>query len=293
MNLVLALPWPLGPLQEMFGHTFMANAFLAATPVALAAGLAGYFVVIRNQVFVTDVLSHMAFTGALAAYAFATDPLIGLFVATIGLGLLSGLLGTRARGQDVATGTLFAWILGLGVLFLSLYTTSHSAAAGNAGVKVLFGSVFGVSRGDALIACGIGLSVAIAIAVAARPLLFATLDPEVAAARGVAVRGLGLGFIALVALIVAEAVQVVGSLLIVGLMVTPAAAAAQLSARPFQALALSALIAVGASWFGLTAAYFAQSLPPSFVIIALAFAAYVSALLFRAQPWRRATVTAH
>jgi zinc/manganese transport system permease protein len=282
----IVLTWPLDQLQAMLGHAFMRNAFLASTPIAAAAGLVGYFVVLRNQVFVSDVISHVAFSGALAAYAFAVDPLIGLFGASIVFGVIIGSLGERARGQDVATGTVFAWVLGLGVLFLSIYTTAHSATTGNVGIKVLFGSIFGVDSRNVLIATSIGISILVATLVIARPLLFASIDPEVAFARGIPVRALGLIFVALVGMVVAEAVQVVGSLLIVGLMVTPAAAAVRLSSRPFVALLLSAALAVGSVWLGLTTSYFAQRLPPSFVIITLAFAAYLAAVLFKSPPWR-------
>ena len=285
MTPIIAL-WPLDPLRAMLSHEFMRNAFLASTPIAVAAGLVGYFVVLRNQVFISDVISHVAFTGALAAYAFAIDPLIGLFGASIAFSLIAGSLGERARGQDVATGTVFAWVLGLGVLFLTIYTTAHSATTGNVGVKVLFGSIFGVDLRHAMVATSIGAGIVVAVAVIARPLLFASIDPDVALARGIPVRALGLVFVALVAMVVAEAVQVVGSLLIVGLMVTPAAAAVRLSSRPFLALALSAALAVGSVWLGLTTSYFAQRLPPSFVIITLAFGVYVAADAFQSPFWR-------
>src|SRR5436305_8260844 len=123
----------------MLTHPFMQHAYLAGTAVALAAGLVGYFLVLRAQVFTADALSHVAFTGALAALAFGLDQRIGLFAATIAVGVAMGALGQRGRADDVVVGSTFAWVLGLGVLFLTVYTTSRSTPAGPAGVNGLFG----------------------------------------------------------------------------------------------------------------------------------------------------------
>jgi len=133
---------PLQDLQAMLGYDFMRSAFLAGGCIALAAGLVGYFVVLRNQVFTTDALGHVAFTGGLL---FGLDLLIGVFGSCIAVALAIGTLGGRGRGRDVAIGTVFAWVLGLGVLFLSIYTTSKSAAVGIVGISVLFGSIAALS----------------------------------------------------------------------------------------------------------------------------------------------------
>ena len=176
----------------MFAQEFMRNALIAGSFVGLACGVVGYFVVLRAQVFAGDALSHVAFTGALAAAAFGVDVRVGLFAATILGGLVLGALGDRARADDVVIGTLFAWTLGLGVLFLSIFTTRDSAGNGTAGVRVLFGSIFGLSTSDVRTSVVLALvAVALLLAVA-RPLLFATLDAAVAAAQGVPVRALGL-----------------------------------------------------------------------------------------------------
>ena len=132
----------------MLAHEFMRNALITGTFVAVACGLVGYFVVLRAQVFAGDALSHIAFTGALAAAVLGFDTLAGLFVVTILGGIVMGLLGDRARADDVTIGSLFAWTLGLGVLFLSIFTTQRSAGNGTAGVRVLFGSIYGLSRTD-------------------------------------------------------------------------------------------------------------------------------------------------
>src|SRR3954462_6235213 len=111
-------------IGDMLSHDFMRNAFLAGCAIAAASGLVGYFVVLRNQVFTGDALSHVAFTSALAALAFGIDLRLGLFAGTIAVALLLGLLGPMARADDVVIGSVFAWILGLGVLFLSIFTAS-------------------------------------------------------------------------------------------------------------------------------------------------------------------------
>lgn len=265
---------PAADLQAMFAFDFMRNAFLAGSCIALAAGLVGHFVVLRNQVFTTDALGHVAFTGALGALLVGLDQVVGLFGSSIGVALLMGALGGRARGRDVTIGTVFAWVLGVGVLFLSLYTSS----AGNAltvGISVLFGSIFGLQSAQALEAALVGLAASAALLFVARPLLFISVDPDVAVSRGVPVRAIGAIFMILVAVTVAEAVQAVGALLVFGLMVTPAATAQSLTSRPYRAMALSAGMALGTIWIGLSLAFWFPY-PASFFITSLAFAGYLA-----------------
>jgi zinc/manganese transport system permease protein len=268
----------LDTLLQPLGHPFFANAILAGTAIAAACGLVGYFLVLRAQVFTGDALSHVAFTGALAALAFGVDPRVGLFTATIAIALLMGFLGRTGFADDVVIGNIFAWILGLGVLFLTIYTTSRSTANGSAGVTVLFGSIFGISSTDAVVAAVIGAVLCLLMVFLARPLLFATLDPAVAAARGVPVRLLGLGFLVLVGACTAEATQAVGALLLLGLLAAPAGTAGQLTTSPYQALGLSAVLAVADMWAGLGLSYAIPVLPPSFAILAVAAAVYALAL---------------
>jgi zinc/manganese transport system permease protein len=258
------------------GHPFFQHALLAGTAIAAAAGLTGYFLVLRAQVFTGDALSHVAFTGALAALALGYDLRLGLFAATIVVALLLGVLGNRGRPDDVAIGSVFSWILGLGVFFLTLYTTSRSAANGGAGVNVLFGSIFGLSAAQAVTAALIAVGICIAVIAIARPLLFASIDEAVAAARGVPVRLLGFGFLALVGACAAVATQAVGSLLILGLLAAPAGAAQRLTDRPYRALALAAALAVAEMWAGLALSYAVPKLPPSFGILAAATAVYAA-----------------
>jgi zinc/manganese transport system permease protein len=169
---------------------------------------------------------------------------------------------------------VFTGILGLGVLFLSIYTTSGSAANGAANINVLFGSIFGLGRGQAILAVVIGVALCAGVVVIARPLLFASLDEAVAAARGVPVRGIGIAFLALVGICAGEATQAVGALLLVGLIAGPAGAAQRLTVRPWVGLGLAAAIAVGAMWIGLVLSYLDGSLPPSFSIMAVVAVVY-------------------
>jgi zinc/manganese transport system permease protein len=263
----------------MFAHEFMRNALIAGSFVGLACGLVGYFVVLRAEVFAGDALSHVAFTGALAAAVFGLNILAGVFAATVVGGIVMGLLGDKTRADDVTIGSFFAWTLGLGVLFLSIFTTQKSAGNGTAGVRVLFGSIFGLSMGNvrtsvvlAIVACG-------ALLAMARPLLFASLDPDVAEAQGVRIRTLGLAFLALLGIVAAEATQAVGALLLLGLLAAPAGAAHRLTANPYGGLVLSAVLSVASVWIGLTLSYEFPMLPPSSMIIAAAVGIYALAFV--------------
>ncbi|WP_413804693.1 metal ABC transporter permease [Streptomyces sp. OE57] len=272
-----------------FDHPYFTHALLAGTGIAAAAGLVGYFLVLRAQVFTGDALGHVAFTGGLAALALGYDLRLGLFAATVVFAVLIGALGKRGRSDDVAIGSVFAWILGLGAFFLTLYST-RGAAHGTAGVSVLFGSIFGLSAGQAGVAALVAAGICALVALLARPLLFASVDEAVAAARGVPVRALGLAFLVLVGACAAQATQAVGSLLLLGLLAAPAGAAHRLTARPYHALALSAGLAVAEMWAGLGLSYAAPRLPPSFAILATATAVYLATFL-TVRPRRGRTVT--
>lgn len=260
---------------------FFAHALVAGTAIALASGLIGYFLVLRAQVFTGDALSHVAFTGSMAALALGVDLRIGLYVATVLVALLMAALGRRGMADDVVIGNLFAWILGLGAFFLTLYTTNRSSANGSAGITVLFGSVFGISASQAATAAAVGLGLSVVLLVLARPLLFSTIDPAVAAARGVPVRLLGAVFLAVVGAGAAEATQAVGALLLLGLLAAPAGTAQRLTARPYLALGLSVVIALVDMWGGLGLSFAVPTLPPSFAILAVATLLYLVALLVR------------
>lgn len=263
----------------MFAQEFVRNAWLAGTAIALASGLIGYFVVLRAQVFAGDALSHVAFTGALAAAAAGIDIRIGLFAATILIALLLGVLGDRSHADDVTIGVTFAAILGLGVYFLALFSSGSGGGNGLLGARTLFGSIFGLSTTDALLAALIATGIIAVLLATARPLLFASIDPVVAAARGVPVRALGLLLLTLLGATTAEATQAIGALLLLGLLAAPAGAAQRLTANPYHALGLSAVIAVLCTWAGLTISYLIPKLPPSSAIISVATGIYLLALL--------------
>lgn len=265
-------------MSDFFAQVFVQHALLAGTAVALAAGLAGYFLVLRAQIFTADALGHVSYTGALGALAFGFDPRLGLLIATVLTAI--GLAGAarHARPDDVAIGSTFGWLLALGSFFLTLFTTrppTNSSGNGVANISYLFGSIFGLSSNQAALVAGITFAATALIIVGARPLLFASLDDAVAAARGVPVRVLGVGFLVLVGVICAQATQAVGALLLLGLVAAPAGAAHRLTARPFVGMAVAAAIAVAAMWVGLIISFYISSLPPSFAILAAATLAYL------------------
>jgi zinc/manganese transport system permease protein len=273
--------------MSTFAQPFLQHAFVAGTGIAIACGLVGWFVVLRSQVFSGDALSHVAFAGALGALAVGVDARAGLYVATIAVGLVLGVLGNRGRANDVVIGTVFTWVLGLGVLFLSLAAT-RPGANGAVSVSVLFGSIFGLSGTQAAVAAVVGLAVAAVVLVIARPLLFASVDEAVAAARGVPVRALGIAFLGLVGVCAAEATQAVGALLLIGLLAAPAGAAQRLTESPWRGLALSTGFAVASVWIGLTISAYAGRVPPSFSIMATATAIYGVSLAVTARSATRA-----
>lgn len=262
----------------MLSLPFIQNALLSGTAIAALAGLVGYFVVLRGQVFAGDALSHVAYAGALAALAAGIDLRLGLFAATIGVGVVLGVLGGRGSADDVVIGTTFAWILGLGVFFLALFTTSSATGNGAANVTVLFGSIFGIGWAAAVTSAVLALALIVVLLAVARPLLFASLDPAVAAARGVPVRLLGPLFLGLVGATAAEASQAVGALLLLGLLAAPAAAAQRLVRRPWAGLAAAGALAVAAMWSGIVLSYLVPALPPSFSIMAVAALEYAVAV---------------
>jgi zinc/manganese transport system permease protein len=257
----------------MLSYDFMRNAFLAGTAVALVAGLIGYFTLLRQLTFAGDALSHMTFAGALGGALISLNPLVGVFGLTALVAAGIGTLGERARARDEVVGIALAWALGLGVLCNSLYTASAGGASSALGIKTLFGSILGVQEPQAYLVALIGAGVALILLLIARPLLFASVDPDVAAARGVPTRLLGVGFLILLAITVGEATQVTGALLIFALLILPAATALRLTSRPYLCMALSSLVALAITWVGLTLTFY-TSYPATFLISALSCLCY-------------------
>jgi zinc/manganese transport system permease protein len=253
---------------------FLGNALLAGSCIALTSGLIGWFVVLRSQVFAGDALSHVAFTGALAAAAAGLDLRAGLFAATVLVALLLGTLGKRARADDVTIGIVLAWTLGLGVFFLDLFNAGAGASNGTIAARTLFGSIFGLTAGEAQLAALLAAGTAVALLAIGRPLLFASIDPPLAAASRVPVRALGFAFLVLLGLDAAEATQAVGALLLLGLLAAPAGAAHRLTANPYRGMALAMLIALLSTWIGLALSYWISGLPPGSAVILVAVAFY-------------------
>jgi zinc/manganese transport system permease protein len=253
------------------------DALVAGTAIAAACGVVGMFLVLRAQVFAGDALSHVAFTGGLAAAAGGVDVRFGVFAASVVVAVGMGVIGTR-RADDAAIGTMFVWVLGIGALFLAVFTT-HRSGSGNgaAAVRVLFGSILALTRSDvwlALAVCAAAIGVVIALA---RPLLLVSLDPQLARALGVPARALEIAFLAAVGAVAAEATQAIGALLLLGLLAAPAAAALRVAPNPFAALAWSAALAIGAVWTGLALTSVEPRLPASTAIVSVAAAAFVAA----------------
>jgi zinc/manganese transport system permease protein len=273
-NTTPSLSWNvLSDIGAIFQYQFMVNAFTAGTVVAIVAGAIGYFVVIRSSAFAAHALSHIGFAGATGAVVLAINPIFGLLAFTMGSGMAIGALGDRLRGRDVTIGIVLAWTLGLGVLFISLYTGYAQEA-----YALLFGEILGISVQEvevtALVA---GLALA-ALVVMYRPLLFASVDQDLARAKGVPTLAISIAFMAVLALAVTDAVQVVGVLLIFALIVTPAAIAIRFTSRPPIAIATGIGLSLAFTWLGLAIAYYSPH-PVSFFITSLAFGTYVAVRL--------------
>ena len=276
---------PIDDLAMLFHYEFMVHAFEAGTVVAIVAGAIGYFVVLRGSAFAAHALSHIGFAGATGAVVLALNPIIGLLAFTLGAGVAIGALGNRIRGRDVTIGIVLAWALGLGVLFISLYRGYATEA-----YALLFGQILGISTTDVIATLIAGVITMVALVAVYRPLLFASVDDDLASAKGVPVTALSIGFMAILAVAVTEAVQVVGVLLIFALIVTPAAIAVRFSSRPPIAILIGIVLALAFTWLGLAIAFYSPH-PVSFFITTLAFATYLAVRLFEAaRPRLRAKV---
>ncbi|MGH8781055.1 metal ABC transporter permease [Paraburkholderia sp.] len=259
----------------MFEYDFMINAFAASGIVAVLAGIVGYFLVMRGQTFAGHALSHVGFTGATGAVLIGISPIWGMVGFTLAAGVGMGALGERLAGRDVAIGMVLSLSLGFGLLFLHFFTAYATQVT-----ALLFGNVLGVSAPTLVILGALAALSLVALAAIMRPLLFASLQPELAEAKGVSLRAVSILFLAIAAIAVAACTQIVGVLLVFTLMVGPAAAAQNLTTRLSAGLALAALLALAQAWIGLTLAYYTDW-PTSFWITALAALLYSGSLLGR------------
>jgi zinc/manganese transport system permease protein len=267
----------------MFAYEFMNNAFAAAGIAAVVSGIVGYFLVMRSQAFAGHALSHIGFAGATGAVLIGVAPLWGLVGFTLAAGVAMGLMSERISNRDVAIGVVLALALGFGLLFLHYYTAFASQAT-----ALLFGNVLAVDRSTIATLAVLGAITLAALAAIMRPLIFASLQPELAEAKGVPLRLVGTAFLAVVALAVSECAQIVGVLLVFALMVGPPAAAQRLTCGLWSGLALSAVLALAEAWLGLTIAFYSDW-PVSFCIAFLSAFGYFVALSW---PARRAIPSA-
>lgn len=259
---------------EVLQSGFMRNALIGGCIVAVAAGLLGYFVVIRQHAFAAHALAHIGFPGATGAILIGVPVTLGLAVFTIVGALAIGLLGKRVSDREISTGTILAFATGLGVLFNSLATKSANTIT-----NVLFGNLLAISD-DELVTFGlIAAAIVLALAIIARPLTFASVNERVAEARGLPIRALGVAFLVLLALVITMAVQVVGTLLLFALVVTPSATALRLTARPAMVALLGTAIALVGVVAGLVLATM-FNLPPSFFVVTVVFVIWLTVLAF-------------
>lgn len=249
---------------------FAQHAIIAAILVAIMCGLIGPFVIMRNMSFAVHGTSELAFTGAAGGLLLGGNPLVGAFVGALFVATLIGTLGVREHERDATIGVILAFGLGLGVLLLGFYRGFATQAT-----NILFGNIFGVSQDQLLLLLGVGLVACVVMAIIYRPLLFASLDPEIARAKGVPLRAVGLVFLLVLALTVTEAAQIVGTLLVLSLAISPAAAAQRLSVKPLGITALSVLFALIAALGGLLLSFVFDSIKPSVFITVISFAIYL------------------
>ena len=266
-------------IDELFQFHFMTNALIAGTIVAVTASAIGWFMVVRKQTFAGHTLSVIAFPGAAAAALAGAPVFVGYFVAC-GAGALALAAVTRGEARSIsqesaAIGSVQAFGLGLGFLFVSLY---HGLLSGLD--SLLFGTFLGITDAQVLTLLGISVAVLLVLGGIARPLLFASVDADVARASGVPVAALSMGFLLLLGLAVAATSQITGALLVFALLVTPAATAQLITARPGLSLALSVAIGLAVTWAGLTIAYF-SIYPVGFYVTSLSFGLYVLVRLAR------------
>jgi zinc/manganese transport system permease protein len=264
----------------MFAYPFMVNALEAGTIVALIAAVAGWFMVVRRQAFAGHTLAVMSFPGASAA-ALAGIPLAAGYFASSAAAAVAIAAGSRGRdGRDpvqesAVIGTVQVAGLALGFLFLSLYGGILESLE-----TMLFGSFLGITHDQVLGLLAVAAATLLFFAIAGRPLLYASVDPLAARARGVPVRLLEPAFLVVLGLAVAATAQITGVLLVFALLVAPAAAAQELTPRVWLGLTLTAAIALALTWIALTLAYYTDY-PVGFYVTSLGFAAWVAASLRR------------
>jgi zinc/manganese transport system permease protein len=273
-------------MREIFTYQFMVNALRAGTIVAVMAGALGWFMVLRGQTFVGHTLSVVGFPGAAGATLIGVSPVLGYFAFCTGaaafVALMPAARGSRGFSEESAViGSVQAFLLACGFFFVSLYAGNLNGL--NA---LLFGSFLGITSVQVVTLLAVAVPAMALLVVIGRPLLFASVDPDVAAAAGVPVRLLSVVFLLLLGAAVAEASQITGSLLVFALLVLPPAAARAFSARPLVGLAASIAIGIVVTWVGLILAFY-HPYPTGAFITSLSFAFYLVARMWQALVTRR------
>ncbi len=251
---------------------FAQHALVAGTLIALICGVLSPFVLIRQMAFAVHGAAELSFTGAAAGLVLIGDPVVGALSGSVVVAGLIGSLGERPRERDSAIGVVLAGGLGLGILLLSQYQGFASAAT-----SILFGDIFAISAGQIWLLVVLALVVLVGLGLIYRPLLFASVDPELAEASGVATRLLGIAFLLLLAITVTEAAQVVGTLLVLSLAIIPGAAAQRVATAPLAATAVSVGVALLATDGGLLLALNGTTVPPTVFVTGISVGAYVVA----------------
>lgn len=254
---------------HLLRHDFVQQALLAGVLLGLVAGLIGPFIVMRQMSFAVHGSAELSLTGAAFALLAGFEVGIGALVGSALAAALFGILGQRARERDSVIGVVLAFGLGLAVLFIHLYPGRTGTS-----FALLTGQIVGVGYSGLVMLAVVCALVMVVLGVCYRPLLFATVDPDVAAARGVPVRVLSIVFAALVGVVAAQAVQIVGALLVMSLLITPAAAAARVVSRPAAAIVTSVLFAELAAVGGIVLSL-APGVPVSVFVATISFLIYV------------------
>jgi len=254
---------------DLLRRDFVQQALLAAALLALIAGLIGPFIVMRQMSFAVHGSSELSLTGAAFALLIGLNVGLGGLVGSALAAILFGVLGQRARERDSAIGVVLSFGLGLAVLFIHLYPGRSGTS-----FALLTGQIVGVGYYGLALLIVVTVLVIAVLAVCYRPLLFATADPEVAAARGVPVRAMGIVFAALVGVVAAQGVQIVGALLVLSLLITPAAAAARVFSSPVATIAASVVFAELAAVGGIVASL-APGVPVSVFVTTISFVIYL------------------
>ena len=277
----------LADYRQMWAFPFMVNAFRAGVVVAVVAGLMGWFMVLRRQSFAGHTLAVAAFPGAAGATLIGISAAYGYFAFCVAAAVIiaAATRGRRSAGglaaESALTGTVQALALACGLLFVALYKGFL-----NGTTALLFGSFLGITAGQVAVLAAAGAAVLAVLAVIGRPLLFASVDPDVAAARGVPVRLLSAAFLVLLGAAVAETAQITGALLVFALLVMPAATAQRLTTRPLASVVLTVIIGWAVTWAGLIAAYYSPY-PIGFYVTSFAFAVYLAAHIAATARYRR------